>query len=89
ITLPLMRPFFLIGILLRTMDAFKVFDEIYTMTQGGPGNATEVVSMYVYRQCFRYFSIGDSAAMAIVMLVIIIILSNIFISTLKEEEVAR
>jgi len=83
ITLPLMRPFFLLGILLRTMDAFKVFDEIYMMTQGGPGNATETVNMYVYRHTFRYFSMGDGAAMALIILVIIIILSNLYIKTLK------
>lgn len=85
VTLPLMRPFFLIGILLRTMDAFKVFDEIYMMTQGGPGDATEVVNMYVYRQTFRYFSIGDGAAMAVVILGIIIILSNLFVVVFKEK----
>lgn len=86
ITIPMLRKIFLIGILLRTMDAFKIFDEIYMMTQGGPGNATEMVNYYVYRNTFRYFNMGEGAALALVVLVIIIIMSNIFIKVMKEKE---
>lgn len=86
ITIPMLRKIFLIGILLRTMDAFKIFDEIYMMTQGGPGNATEMVNYYVYRNTFRYFNMGEGAALALVVLIIIIIISNIFIKVMKEKE---
>ncbi len=85
ITIPMLRKIFLIGILLRTMDAFKIFDEIYMMTQGGPGNATETVNYYVYRNTFRYFNMGEGAALALVVLVIIIIISNIFIKVMKDK----
>jgi len=86
ITVPMLRKIFLIGILLRTMDAFKIFDEIYMMTQGGPGNATETINYYVYRNTFRYFNMGEGAALALVVLVIIIIISNIFIKVMKGRE---
>ena len=87
LTVPMLRRIFLIGILLRTMDAFKIFDEIYMMTQGGPGNATETVNYYVYRNTFRYFNMGEGAALALVVLIIIIIISNIFIKVMKGREV--
>jgi multiple sugar transport system permease protein len=86
ITIPMLRKIFLIGILLRTMDAFKIFDEIYMMTQGGPGNATEMINYYVYRNTFRYFNMGEGAALALVVLIIIIIISNIFIKVMKGKE---
>jgi len=85
ITVPMLKKIFLIGILLRTMDAFKIFDEIYMMTQGGPGNATETLNYYVYRNTFRYFNMGEGAALALVVLVIIIIISNIFIKVMKDK----
>lgn len=87
ITVPMLKRIFLVGILLRTMDAFKIFDEIYMMTQGGPGNATETVNYYVYRNTFRYFNMGEGAALALVVLVIIIVISNIFIKVMKTKEV--
>lgn len=87
ITVPMMRRIFLIGILLRTMDAFKIFDEIYMMTNGGPGNATETSVYYVYRNTFRYFNMGEGAALALVILVIIIAISNVFIKVAKTREV--
>ena len=86
ITVPMLRKIFLIGILLRTMDAFKIFDEIYMMTQGGPGNATEMINYYVFRNTFRYFNMGEGAALALVVLIIIIIISNIFIKVMKTKE---
>ena len=89
ITVPMLRKIFLIGILLRTMDAFKIFDEIYMMTQGGPGNATETVNYYVYRNTFRYFNMGEGAALALIVLIIIIIISNIFIKVMKEKNVEQ
>jgi multiple sugar transport system permease protein len=83
ITVPMMNRIFLIGVLLRSMDAFKIFDEIYMMTQGGPGNATETVNYYVYRNTFRYFNMGEGAALALIVLIIIILMSNLFIAVMK------
>jgi multiple sugar transport system permease protein len=62
ITLPLLRPFFIIIFLLRFTDAFKVFDKIFIMTGGGPGSATEVISIYAFRINFQYWNLGYGAA---------------------------
>ena len=88
VTLPLLMPVILIIILLRLMDAFKLFDLPYVMTQGGPAGATETLSYYIYIQAFQFFEIGRAAAFAILMLILIIIISQIFVRRLYKEEEA-
>ena len=86
VTFPMMRRVLLVALLLRTMEAFKIFDEIFIMTQGGPGDATELLSLEIYRQTFRYFNMGKGAALAIVMLVTIIVISRIYLAVFQKEE---
>lgn len=62
LTLPMLLPVLLVTALLRFMDAIKVFDTIYVLTNGGPGYATEMLSSYIYKQGLRYFNIGGAAA---------------------------
>ncbi|GAI68245.1 unnamed protein product, partial [marine sediment metagenome] len=59
----------IVAILLRTIDAFKIMDEIFIMTSGGPGRATETLSMLIYRQSFRYFTMGKGAVLAVLSFV--------------------
>ena len=54
ITLPLLRPAMLVALVIRTMEAFKVFDIIYIMTKGGPANGTQVISYYTYAASFNF-----------------------------------
>jgi multiple sugar transport system permease protein len=70
ITLPLLAPYLFIAGLMRSLDSFKLFDKVYAMTGGGPGNATETLSMHVHRLAFRFFDIGQASAAAIVMVVV-------------------
>ncbi|MCC7281007.1 MAG: sugar ABC transporter permease [Acetobacteraceae bacterium] len=70
ITLPLLAPYLFIAGLMRSLDSFKLFDKVYAMTGGGPGNATETLSMHVHRLAFRFFDIGAASAAAIVMVVV-------------------
>lgn len=86
VTLPLLMPVILIIVLLRLMEAFKLFDLPYVMTQGGPAGATETLSYYIYIQAFQFFEIGKAAAFAILMLIMIIIISQIFVRRLYHEE---
>lgn len=88
VTLPLLMPVILIVILLRLMEAFKLFDLPYVMTQGGPAGATETLSYYIYIQAFQFFEIGRAAAFAILMLILIIIISQIFVRRMYREEAA-
>ena len=84
ITLPLVSPLLLIALLFRTMDAFKMFDIVYVLTrEGGPGTATETVSMNLYKLAFRNFNTGKACAMAYILLIIIVALSNIYVKYLN------
>ena len=85
ITLPMVSPLLLIALLFRTMDAFKLFDLVYSLTnEGGPGVATETVSMNLYKIAFRRWDIGQASAMAYILLIIIIALSSIYIKYLNK-----
>ena len=53
IILPRMRTVITIAIVLRLVEAFKLFDVMFVMTRGGPGTATETISMYIYKQTFN------------------------------------
>lgn len=75
ITLPLLKPTILVLLLLRTIMAFSVFDEIVALTQGGPGNSTWVMAWYIYSYAFRYFKFGIAAAAAYIMTVCIALLA--------------
>jgi len=84
ITLPMVSPLLLIALLFRTMDAFKLFDLVYVLTrEGGPGTATETVSMNLYKIAFRQQDTGKACAMAYILLLIIIALSSIYIKYLN------
>lgn len=85
VTLPLLRPAILIVLLLRTMDLLRVFDQIFILTEGGPGFATETISLYIYRTAFRFFDFGYAAAMSFVLLALTNVISVVYIRFLKHE----
>jgi multiple sugar transport system permease protein len=87
VTLPLLKPAILIALLLRTMDLLRVFDQIFILTEGGPGFATETISLYIYRTAFRFFDFGYAAAMSFVLLVITNVISVVYIRFLQTREV--
>jgi multiple sugar transport system permease protein len=68
--LPHLRPVILLAVLLRSMDLLRIFDQVMILTQGGPGSATETVSLYIYRTAFRFSDFGFAAAMSFCVLVI-------------------
>ena len=84
ITLPLVSPLLLIAIIFRTMENFKQFDMIFTMTGGGPGINTEVNAIKLYRMAFQQWDTGKSCAFAYIMLVMVIAISNIYIKYLNK-----
>jgi len=85
ITLPMVSPLLLIALLFRTMDAFKLFDLVYVLTnEGGPGIETETVSLNLYKIAIRRLDIGLGSAMAYILLIVIIALSNIYIKYLNK-----
>jgi len=76
VTLPLLKPTILLALLLRAMDLVRIFDQIFILTQGGPGTATETVSLYIYRTAFRFSNFGYAAAMSFVLLAATMIFSR-------------
>ena len=85
-TIPLMRPIILAAVIIRMLDAFKVFEYIYAITRGGPGERTEVIQYHIYRVGFRFFRMGEAAAMAYTLIVITLILVAILFYILRREE---
>lgn len=75
ITVPSMRGMILIAVALDTIWQFRRFGLVFNMTAGGPGNVTEILSLYVYKQYFRYFNFEYAAAIAVVLAIIMLLLS--------------
>ncbi len=86
IVLPSIMPVMFIAVLIRALDLFRVFDVIWTMTQGGPGTRTETISIYAYQLAFREFDISYSAAIA---LVVIVLLTVLVMWALRRVEIQR
>lgn len=88
VTLPLLKPAILVALLLRTMDLLRVFDQVFILTEGGPGFATETLSLYIYRTAFRFSDFGYAAAMSFVLLIITNIISAFYIRMLEAKQAA-
>ncbi|MFO1036835.1 MAG: sugar ABC transporter permease [Geminicoccaceae bacterium] len=79
ITFPYIKGLLLLALLFRTIEAFKLFDLVFLITNGGPGTATETIGVYVYRLAFQYFRTSQSAALAYIILFIVIVLTNLYL----------
>ncbi len=86
IVLPLIKPVLVIIIMIRFIDAFKVFDTVYVMTGGGPGSATEMLPNYIYKQGLRYFDAGYAASLAIMFVIVMTFCSILFLKWRKKEQ---
>jgi len=85
VTVPLISSVAVVGVLIRIMDMFKLFDIIYLVTGGGPGDTTETISFYTYLQGFKFFSLGYTAAMAFLQLIVITVISQFFLKYQKKQ----
>jgi multiple sugar transport system permease protein len=83
VKVPLMMPLILVIILIRLIDSFKTFDAIFVMTNGGPGNATEVLSLHIYRTGLPYMNVSYAAAMSYLFLIIMIVATTLLIKQLQ------
>jgi multiple sugar transport system permease protein len=79
IMLPSIRPLIVFVLTMRMMDAFRYFDTIYVLTSGGPGSATETLTMQTYALAFRLFEVGKASALGVLTLVIVLLLAAILI----------
>jgi multiple sugar transport system permease protein len=82
ITLPLLKPTILVALLFRTLDAFRIFDLVFVLTGGGPGNATETISIYAYKTMFAQMNFGAGSALSVIVFLCVAIISMIFVKVL-------
>ncbi len=85
LTLPLMRPFFNLSIILNVIYTFNSFSIIWVLTQGEPANSTDILVTYLYKLGFRYGKLAEAAAMTIIMLLVLLVFSIIYGSLTSEK----
>lgn len=90
VTLPLLRPVLMVCIVIRTIDAFRVFDIVWTITTGGPARSTETFSLYAYQQAFVFLNFDLGSAASIIGAVVIMVVGAILYRVLTRlVEVSR
>jgi multiple sugar transport system permease protein len=89
ITFPLLRSLILVALLLRTVDAFRTFDLVRVMTDGGPAQTTETLSLYLYRTAFQFNKLSRAAAGATIMLMLMSVISSFMFRFLYRQQEGR
>lgn len=84
ITIPIVSPTIIVALIFRTMDALRIFDLIFVMTNGGPGNSTETLSVYAYKILFRNLDFGMGSAVAVTIFVFVFVISLVYIYLLRK-----
>ena len=87
-TLPMLRPVLAVAIVLRTIDAFGTFDQVFVLTGGGPGQSTLLLSIFGYNTAFKFQETGYAAALFVTMGVIVLALALAAVRLLKRVEAA-
>jgi len=85
VQLPLLKPVIVIAVVIRAMEALKIFDMPMLLTQGGPGNSTETISIYLWRNAWIFNKISYAAASSLILLVIFTVLIYLSIWLLRRE----
>lgn len=88
IVLPMLVPSISIVLVLRTIEAFKVFDIIYAMTRGGPVNGTQTVAYYAYMTAFSDQNFGLGSALAFIIVLVILALTAFYLRLLRRSEMS-
>jgi multiple sugar transport system permease protein len=88
ITLPLLKPFVNIAVVLNAIYVFNSFPIIWVMTQGGPANSTEILVTHLYRLAFRIGKLGEASAVSLVMLAILLVFTILYVRLAMREEAA-
>ena len=86
VVLPMLLPAVMLALMLRGMDAFRLFDSVFVITKGGPGDATNVLQLYAVKQGLEFFNIGYASAIANVTLLCIALLAVGFVLLLRRTD---
>ena len=83
--LPMLKPVIIVAFVIRTMEIIKLFDEVFMLTRGGPGSATETISLYIYKLAFSDFQLAYGAAAAFIMLVGSLVLIHLLLAPMRDQ----
>ena len=87
VTWPVIMPPLLVALVLRTIEALKVFDIVYVMTHGGPASATKTMSFFVYEESFRFMRVGSGASYALVVVLICMVFVTLYVRLIRGGEI--
>ena len=87
VVIPYLKPVLFVAILIRLIDLFRSFGLVYTLTQGGPGNATMLLGIQIFQTGFTYVDLGAASALAIAYLIVVLVICNILIRVVGFGEV--
>jgi ABC-type sugar transport system permease subunit len=82
VTLPLLKPALLVAVVFRTLDAVRVFDLIYVLTQGGPGTSTEPIALYTFNALLQHLRFGFGSALSVIIFLLTFLLALVYIRLL-------
>jgi multiple sugar transport system permease protein len=85
VVLPILRPQILTFLMLTTITTFGIFGLVYFLTRGGPGNATEIIGIYIYQRAFAFFQIGLGSAAGVLLLLVLLVLGAYYVWLMREQ----
>jgi len=85
IILPMLKPVIIVAFVIRSMEIIKLFDEVFMLTRGGPGSATETISLYIYKLAFNDFQLAYGAAAAFIVLVGSLLLIHLLLTPVRNQ----
>ena len=85
VVLPILRPQILTFLMLTTITTFGIFGLVFLLTRGGPGNATEIIGIYIYQRAFQFFEIGLGSAAGVLLLVVLLVLGAYYVWLMRKQ----
>lgn len=86
ILLPMLKPLILVLVVISTIWNFKIFDQVYVMTRGGPARSTEILAITIWREAFTQHDFGLAAALAVAMFLILAVITVVYLRLIRDEE---
>ncbi|MFT4134089.1 MAG: sugar ABC transporter permease [Labrys sp. (in: a-proteobacteria)] len=86
VTWPVIAPPLLVALVLRSIEALKVFDIFYVMTRGGPASSTKTMSFFVYEESFRFMRVGSGASYALIVVLICMVFVGFYVRLMRRQE---
>jgi len=85
VVLPMLKPVIIVAFVIRAMEVVKLFDEVFMLTRGGPGSATETISLYIYKLAFNDFQLAYGAAAAFLVLIGTLVIINLMLLPVRDQ----